>query len=149
MTVILSQFHHCDCQMCKRLNFGTFFKFPCSLRIYAWFFMHCRNHHSVSYAYHVIMARNILIPYFIYLIFTSQIVFYFCQVLLYSVPSYWSIPKVHRRSIDSFYSNRILKATYVDKPTLHIKPHCKSISMFYHRDILPLPDRQVWHTILL
>ena len=33
-----------------------FFKFPCIVRIYAWFFMHCRNHHSDSHANHVIMA---------------------------------------------------------------------------------------------
>ena len=54
MTAILPQFHHCDCGMCEWLNFGTFFKFPCIVRIYAWFFMHCRNHHSDSHANHVI-----------------------------------------------------------------------------------------------
>ena len=54
MIVILPQFHHCDCVMCEWLNFGTFFKFPCIVRIYAWFFMHCRNHHSDNHANHVI-----------------------------------------------------------------------------------------------
>ena len=33
-----------------------FFKFPCIVRIYAWFFMHCRNHHSDSHANHVIIC---------------------------------------------------------------------------------------------
>ena len=42
--------------MCEWLNFGTFFKFPCIVRIYAWFFMHCRNHHSDSHANHVIIG---------------------------------------------------------------------------------------------
>ena len=51
MTVILPQFHHCDCEMFEWLNFGTFFK----LQIYAWFFMHCRNHHSDSHANHVLI----------------------------------------------------------------------------------------------
>ena len=41
--------------MCEWLNFGTFFKFPCIVRIYAWFFMHCRNHHSDSHANYVII----------------------------------------------------------------------------------------------
>ena len=54
MIAILPQFHHCDCGMCEWLNFGTFLKFPCIVRIYAWFFMHCRNHHSDSHANHVI-----------------------------------------------------------------------------------------------
>ena len=55
MTVILPQFHHCDCEMREWPNFGTLFKLPCIVRIYAWFFMHCRNHHSDSHANHVIM----------------------------------------------------------------------------------------------
>ena len=56
MTAILPQFHHCDCGMCEWLNFGTFLKFPCIVRIYAWFFMHCRNYHSDSHANHVIIV---------------------------------------------------------------------------------------------
>ena len=40
--------------MTEWLNFGTFLKFPCIVRIYAWFIMHCRNHHSDSHANHVI-----------------------------------------------------------------------------------------------
>ena len=56
MTVMLPQFHHCDCEMCEWPNFGTLFKFPCIVRIYAWFFMHCRNHHSDSHANHVIIT---------------------------------------------------------------------------------------------
>ena len=55
MTVILPQFHYCDCEMCEWPNFGTLFKFPCIVRIYAWFFMHCINHHSDSHANHVII----------------------------------------------------------------------------------------------
>ena len=35
-------------------NFGTFFKIPFVVRIYAWFFMDCRNHHIASHANHVI-----------------------------------------------------------------------------------------------
>ena len=58
MAVIPPQFHHCDCEMCEWLNFGTFFKFPCIVWIYAWFFMHCRNHHSDSHANHVIIWAN-------------------------------------------------------------------------------------------
>ena len=58
MTAILPQFRHCDCGMCEWLNFGTFFKFPCIVRIYAWFFMHCRNHHSDSHTNHVIIFYN-------------------------------------------------------------------------------------------
>ena len=54
MTEILPQLHHCDCEMCEWLNFGNFFKFPCIVRIYAWFFMHCRNHHSDNHTNHVI-----------------------------------------------------------------------------------------------
>ena len=38
-----------------------FFKFQCILRIYAWFLMHCRNHHSDSHANHVIKHIYILI----------------------------------------------------------------------------------------
>ena len=60
MTVILPQFHHCDYEICEWLNFGTFFKFPCIVRIYAWFFMHCRNYHSDSHANHVIMCLSIM-----------------------------------------------------------------------------------------
>ena len=59
MTGILPQFHHCDCEMCEWLNFGTFFKYPCIVRIYAWFFMHCRNHYSDSHANHVIIAYQL------------------------------------------------------------------------------------------
>ena len=59
MTVILPQFHHCDCEMCEWPNFGTLFKFPCIVRIYAWFVMHCRNHYSDSHANHVIMSIKI------------------------------------------------------------------------------------------
>ena len=51
---MLPQFHHCDCEMCKGLNFGTFFKFPCIVRIYAWFFIHYKNHYRESHANHVI-----------------------------------------------------------------------------------------------
>ena len=41
--------------------FGTlFFKFPCILRICAWFLMHFRNDHSDSHANHVI--KHIYIP---------------------------------------------------------------------------------------
>ena len=58
MTLILPQFHHCDCEMCEWLNFRTFFKFPCIVWIYAWFFMHCRNHHSDSHVNHVIIHYN-------------------------------------------------------------------------------------------
>ena len=54
--MILLQFHHCDCEMCEWLNFGTFFKFACIVRIYAWFFVHCRNHHSDNHANHVIIV---------------------------------------------------------------------------------------------
>ena len=54
VAILLSQFHHCDCEICEWLNFGTFFKFPCIVQIYAWFFMHCRNHHSDSHNNHVI-----------------------------------------------------------------------------------------------
>ena len=61
MTVIPPQFHHCDCEMCEWLNFGTFFKFPCIVRICAWFFMHCRNHHSDNYTNHVIMLNSCLL----------------------------------------------------------------------------------------
>ena len=43
--------------MCEWLKFGTFFKFPWIGRIYAWFFKHCRNHHSDSYANHVLHWR--------------------------------------------------------------------------------------------
>ena len=57
MTMILPQFHHCDCELCKWLNFGFFFKFPCIVRIYAWFFMHCRNHNSDSHTNHVIIMH--------------------------------------------------------------------------------------------
>ena len=57
MTDTTQQFHHCNCEMCEWLNFGTFFKFPCIVRIYAWFFMHCRNHHSNSHAKHVIISN--------------------------------------------------------------------------------------------
>ena len=60
MTVILPQFHHCDCEMCEWPNFGTLFKFPCIVRIYAWIFMHCRNHYSDSHANHVIIVPYIL-----------------------------------------------------------------------------------------
>ena len=56
--VILPQVHHCDCEMCEWLNFGTFVKFSCIVRIYAWFFMHCRYHHSDSHANHVIIQSN-------------------------------------------------------------------------------------------
>ena len=28
---------------------------PCIVRIYAWFFMHCKNHYSDSHANHVII----------------------------------------------------------------------------------------------
>ena len=52
MTVILPQFHHCDCEMCERLIFGTFSNFLALCE--SWFFMHCRNHHSGSHATHVI-----------------------------------------------------------------------------------------------
>ena len=52
----LPQFHHCDCEMCEWMNFGTFFKFPSVVRIYARFFMHCRNRHSDSHANHVIKS---------------------------------------------------------------------------------------------
>ena len=38
--------------------FGTLFKFPCIVRIYAWLFMHCRNHHSDSHANHVIIVHS-------------------------------------------------------------------------------------------
>ena len=61
MTVILPQFHHCDCEMCEWPNFGTWFKFPCIVWIYAWFFMHCRNHHSDSHANHVIIQNKTVI----------------------------------------------------------------------------------------
>ena len=59
MTVIFPQFHHCACEMYEWLNFGTFFKLPCIVRIYAWFFMHCRNHHSDSNANHFIIPSNV------------------------------------------------------------------------------------------
>ena len=62
MTVILPQFHHCDCKICEWLNSGIFFKFPCIVRIYAWFFMHCRNHHSDNHTNHVIICFNSLAP---------------------------------------------------------------------------------------
>ena len=58
--MINPRFHHCYCEMCEWPNFGTLFKFPCIVRIYAWFFMHCRNHHSDSHANHVIMMYNVL-----------------------------------------------------------------------------------------
>ena len=72
MTVILPQFHHCDYGMCEWLNFGTFFKFPCIVRIYAWFFMHCRNHHSDSHANHVIME---IYPYLRWQLYHCRIYF--------------------------------------------------------------------------
>ena len=60
MTMILPQFHHCDCEICEWLNFGTFCKFPCIVRIYAWYFMQCRNHHSDNHANHVIIRPKAL-----------------------------------------------------------------------------------------
>ena len=56
--MIQPQFHHCDCKMCEWLYFGTFFKFPCIVWIYAWFFIHCRNHHSGSHVNHVIILPH-------------------------------------------------------------------------------------------
>ena len=40
--------------------FLTFYKFPCIVWIYAWFFMHCRNHHSDNHVNHVINWYKIL-----------------------------------------------------------------------------------------
>ena len=45
-------------QMCEWLNFGTFFKFPCIVRIYACFFIHFRNHHSNSHTNHIITIKK-------------------------------------------------------------------------------------------
>ena len=52
--------------ICEWLNFGIFFKLPCIVQLYAWFFMHCKNHPSDSHTNHVIMLYNwqlILITY--------------------------------------------------------------------------------------
>ena len=72
MTVILPQFHHCNCEMCEWPNFGTLFKFPCIVRIYAWFFMHCRNHYSDSHANHVIIIFSAVGPSRYFLIFPTE-----------------------------------------------------------------------------
>ena len=47
MTVILTQFHHCNSGMCELLNL--------IILLQTWFFMHCSNHHSDSQANHVIL----------------------------------------------------------------------------------------------
>ena len=52
--MITPQFRHCDCKIFEWLHFGIFFKLPCIVQIYAWFFMHCRNHHSDNHTNHVI-----------------------------------------------------------------------------------------------
>ena len=54
MTVILPQFLSLWLRDVWMTEFWNFFQIPCIVRIYAWFFMHCRNHHSDSHANHVI-----------------------------------------------------------------------------------------------
>ena len=83
MTEILPQFHHCDCEMCEWLNFGTFFKFPCIVRIYAWFFMHCRNHHSDNHTNHVIIALRKGMS------FDSNFIMFVCMGLLVIHQHWW------------------------------------------------------------
>ena len=56
--MIIPQFRHCDCKIFAWLHFGIFFKLPCIVQIYAWFFMLCRNHHSDSHTNHVIIHSN-------------------------------------------------------------------------------------------
>ena len=54
----LCQFHHCDREVREWLNFGIYFKCPCIVQIYAWFFMPCKNYHCDSHANHVIILSN-------------------------------------------------------------------------------------------
>ena len=55
--MITWEIHDCDTSTISSLwlryvwmtEFWNFFKFPCIVRIHAWFFMHCRNHYSNSH----------------------------------------------------------------------------------------------------